>query len=194
MPHFVVQYRNTGNVPVTFSDFELILPRHAIFQDGQYVSTLGADFFLDKRKSSRVGSLQHIKSLDYRTNKVRLEAGESHTDYFDLGAFLPDLDTTKVMNTQGIPPGFDPILKFTDSWENEIVCDRWGVADGPWKHTDWDKLVAAGYRMSDPSTLTATQRTLSRRWRFQVMGRKNAMPEPEEREISLEEALQDEPD
>jgi hypothetical protein len=34
MPHFMLQINNTGNVPVTFSDFELILPRRDIFRDG----------------------------------------------------------------------------------------------------------------------------------------------------------------
>src|SRR5829696_7553873 len=27
MPHFMVEFANTGTVPVTFSDFELMLPR-----------------------------------------------------------------------------------------------------------------------------------------------------------------------
>ncbi len=52
MPHFVLEYRNTGNVPVTFSDFELVLPRHDIIRDGQFVGHLGAELFIDKKKSS----------------------------------------------------------------------------------------------------------------------------------------------
>ena len=51
MPHFVVEYRNTGNVPVTFSDFELALPRHDFIQGDKLVGHLGAE--LSSTRGSR---------------------------------------------------------------------------------------------------------------------------------------------
>lgn len=54
MPHFMLQINNTGNVPVTFSDFELILPRRDIFRDGSFVAHPGARAFIDKLPSFRL--------------------------------------------------------------------------------------------------------------------------------------------
>ena len=79
-------------VPVVFSDFVLVLPRleGVIDGDGTFILHPGAELFIDKRPTSRMGNLQQWRMLDYRTNKVRLEPGDSHSDFFDLGAFLPN--------------------------------------------------------------------------------------------------------
>jgi hypothetical protein len=45
--------------------------------------------YIDKRPTSTVAMMKMFKAVDFRTNKVRLELGDSHTDFFDPGAFLP---------------------------------------------------------------------------------------------------------
>jgi len=167
MPHFVVEYRNTGNVPVTFSDFELVLPRHDIIQSGQLVGHLGADLFIDKRRSSRIGAMQHVRAIDYRTGKVELPPRSSHSDYFDLGAFLPDFDAEK-LGPARVPPDFEPVLKLTDSWAHELWIDRHGVHDGRWKHRDEERLASEfDYRLFTGKTLTR-RRTGLRRWKTDI--------------------------
>jgi hypothetical protein len=69
MPHFVLMYRNVGNVPVMFSDFELKYPRlDAVDNEGKFILTPGADLYIDKRLSSRLGGAQQYKKIDYRTS------------------------------------------------------------------------------------------------------------------------------
>jgi hypothetical protein len=64
IPHFIVRYENTGNTPVTFSDFELLLPRKMFRDDDVYVFSSGAELFIDKRRASRVaGLVQFEKSI-----------------------------------------------------------------------------------------------------------------------------------
>jgi hypothetical protein len=123
MPHFVLEYRNTGNVPVTFSDFELVLPRHDFIRNGQLVGHLGAELFIDKKKASRIGSFQHVQAIDYRTIRVELPPRTSDSTYFDLGAFLPNLNPERIEPAQ-VPLDFEPVLKLTDSWGHELWVDR----------------------------------------------------------------------
>lgn len=110
MPHFVVEYENQGNVPVTFSDFELLLPRfEEVSTEGNYKMHLGAKLYIDKRPTSTVGAIQHLRGIDYRTNTVRLEPGESHSDFFDLGAFLEDADPKRAAADRRPSPNFEPV-------------------------------------------------------------------------------------
>lgn len=117
MPHFVLSYRNVGNVPVTFSDFELKYPRlDAVDASGGFTLTTGARLHIDKRLSSRVGGVQEYEVIDYRTNMVELAPGASHTDFFDLGALLgwegeerdPDAYSLMPMAQRNVPENFHP--------------------------------------------------------------------------------------
>src|SRR4051812_44826215 len=47
MPHFVVEYSNAGNVPVTFSDFNLVMPRRLFDEEDTYIDNLGAELFIE---------------------------------------------------------------------------------------------------------------------------------------------------
>jgi hypothetical protein len=71
---------------VTFSDFELLLPRKMFRNDDVYIYSSGAELFIDKRPSSRVAGLAQFEKVDYRTTELRLDPGDSHTDFFDLAA------------------------------------------------------------------------------------------------------------
>ncbi|MEX2647179.1 MAG: hypothetical protein WD249_13030 [Gaiellaceae bacterium] len=146
MPHFLVEYENRGNVPVVFSDFMLMLPRleGVLDESGEFVLHPGAELLIDKRPTTRVGGYQVLRKLDYRTNKVRLEPGEMHTDFFDLGAFFPDVEPgDSPWNQVSVPPDFHPVLSFHDNFGNRYYCDQDGVHRGDWEHPNLDALRAA---------------------------------------------------
>jgi hypothetical protein len=136
MPHFQLEYENRGNVPIVFSDFFLQLPRieGVVDSDGTFVFHPGAELLIDKRPTTRIGGYQLARKLDYRTNKVRLEPGEMHTDYFDLGAFFPADEGTAPWATVSVPSDFQPILSFHDNFGNTYYCDETGVHRGRWVH------------------------------------------------------------
>jgi hypothetical protein len=146
MPHFMLEYENRGNVPVVFSDFMLMLPRieGIVGGDSRLILHPGAELFIDKRPTTRVGGYQLLRRLDYRTNKVRLEPGEMHTDYFDLGAFFTDVELGHSLWTQvNIPNDFHPILSFHDNFGNNYYCDEHGIHRGTWEHPHLDVLRAS---------------------------------------------------
>jgi hypothetical protein len=165
MPHFVLEYENLGDVPVVFSDFELMLPR-TMFRGDTFIDHPGATLLIDKRKSSTVGGIKEFSRIDYRTNKVRLQPSESHTDFFDLGAFLEDFDDADPLPTGRVPADFDPILQFRDSYGNEFYCDADGVHTGPYKHAELDKLLAKGVQKTLPRKITAARDRWRPTWRF----------------------------
>jgi len=108
-----------------------------------------------------------VQAIDYRTGKVELPPQASHTDYFDLGAFLPDFDPER-LGPAKVPPDFEPILKFTDSWAHEVWIDRYGLHDGRWKHRDEDRLAEEfDYKIHSSRTL-ARRRTWRRRWQTEI--------------------------
>lgn len=164
VPHFIVQYENCGNVPVTFSEFELLLPRldGVIDSESGFVLHLGAQLYIDKRPSSRIWGLQHLKALDYRTNKVPLEPGASHTDFFDLGAFVGRDALATGESAVQIPPDFSPVLQFHDSFGHEFHCDEAGVQEGPYVYPHESALTAAGFSPAPSPTLTTARRRI--RW------------------------------
>jgi hypothetical protein len=135
MPHFLVEYENRGNVPVVFSDFVLHLPRieGVIDPDGKFIAHPGADLFIDKRPTTRWAGQQIYRLIDFRTNTVRLGSGDTHTDFFDLGAFAP--------NDQ-VPDDFHPILTFHDNYGNNFYADEDGVHRGAWKYPHRHALEA----------------------------------------------------
>ena len=146
MPHFLVEYENRGNIAVTFSDFVLALPRleNVIDDDGKFILHPGAELFIDKRPTSRMGNMQHWRKLDYRTNNVRLEPGDSHTDFFDLGAFLPDVKPDSRFKQVSIPADFSPLLTFHDSYGNRYYCDDEGIHRGEYEYPHVAALMGAG--------------------------------------------------
>jgi hypothetical protein len=110
---------------------------------------------------------QHVRAIDYRTNKVELPPHSSHSDYFDLGAFLPGFDPERI-GPANVPPDFEPILKFDDSWGHELWIDRHGLHDGRWKHRDEDRLAEEfGYKIQSSRTLVR-RRTWRRRWQTEI--------------------------
>jgi hypothetical protein len=175
MPHFVVMYRNVGNVPVTFSDFELKYPRlDAVDNKGDFILTPGADLYIDKRLSSRLGGAQQYKKIDYRTNKVELAPGAMHTDFFDLGALLgwkPEEEEEEeeeggystALETRTVPTDFHPVLTFTDSFGNELHCDEDGVHLGPYRYPHERAFRAGVPEVKMPHTLEVARSRL--RWR-----------------------------
>lgn len=172
MPHFVLQYQNLGEVTVVFSDFELLLPRR-MFRGDTFIDHPGADLLIDKRKSSTVGGIKEYSKVDYRTNKVRLEPGESHTDFFDLEAFLPNFDPTDPMPTGGVPAGFNPALQFRDSFGHEYYCDEKALHTGAYKHPELDKLLAKGVKRLPPNEITATRSRRRPKWSFTYTAEKD---------------------
>jgi hypothetical protein len=163
MPHFVVQYENLGNVPVAFSDFELVLPRfEKVAPDGSYTMHLGAEFFIDKRPTSTIGALQHIRAVDYRSNKVRLEPGEAHTDFFDLGAFVGNGDPPGPLEPAKLPTDFNPVLTFHDSFGSRYHCDAEGIHVGRWESPMLRDMRAAGASLKPDTTGLLSQRRLIR--------------------------------
>jgi hypothetical protein len=163
IPHFVVQYDNHGNAPVTFSDFEILLPRlkGVVGKDGSFVLHLGAELFIDKRPSSRVWGIQHLKGLDYRTNKVPLRPGASHTDFFDLGAFVEVNDAFGGDQVR-IPDDFEPVLQFRDSYGHWFHCDASGAHLGEYAYPHQRDLEAAGLRVQPASVVKSKRRPI--RW------------------------------
>lgn len=145
VPHFVLEYENRGNVPVVFSDFFLLLPRleGVLTTDGAFISHPGADLLIDKRPSARIGSAQAYRIMDYRTNKVRLEPGDSHTDFFDLEAFVSAGgrygDGPLKMT---IPHDFSPVLTFHDQYGNAFYADPEGIHGGAWRYPHQAALEA----------------------------------------------------
>lgn len=169
MPYFIVQFRNDGNKPVTFADFELILPRPNVIHQGKLMAHLGAELFIDKRRSSRLGAMQTADAIDYRTVKVELPPSSSHTEFFDLGAFLPNLNPDEHLQSNQIPPDFEPVLHFGDSWRNDICVDRHGIHEGEWHHSDEKELAGMGHtKYSLGSTLHRKRRWLSRKWKIET--------------------------
>jgi hypothetical protein len=163
MPHFVVEYENQGNVPVTFSDFELLLPRfEEVSADGDYKMHLGAKLYIDKRPTSTVGAIQHLRAVDYRTNAVRLEPGESRSDFFDLSAFLDDADPNEPLPIVALPPQFEPVLTFRDSFGNRYHCDANGAHSGRYEAPMTTAMRAAGIKLSDPNAVVTARRWI--RW------------------------------
>jgi hypothetical protein len=132
MPHFLIEYENRGNVPITFSDFMLALPRLEGVIDAKYgfVDHPGAKMFIDKRETSTLATAQEFKAMDFRTNKVRLEPGDSHTDFFDLEAFLPEAKQSDSFRVENVPNDFKPILTFHDSYGNVFWADEDGLRAG----------------------------------------------------------------
>jgi hypothetical protein len=171
MPHFQLEYENRGNTPVAFSDFFLILPRieGAIDSDGKFNFHQGAELLIDKRPTTRVGGYQLARAMDYRTNKVPLEPGEMHTDFFDFGAFFPNVTEGKSRwGSVHVPSDFQPILSFHDNFGNTYYCDDKGVHRGRWQQQRWG--TAADWKRSDGSSdgsagttggLTASENLLS---------------------------------
>jgi hypothetical protein len=164
MPHFVVQYENHGNAPVTFSDFELLLPRlkGVVGTDGKFVLHLGAELFIDKRPTSRVWGIQHLKALDYRTKRLSLAPGQSHTDFFDLGAFVQAPDAFARGTELRIPDDFEPILQFRDSFGHEFHCDQDGAHHGAYRYPHQRELEAEGLRERASASATLQRRPI--RW------------------------------
>lgn len=165
MPHFQLEYENRGNTPVAFSDFFLILPRieGAIDSDGKFNFHQGAELLIDKRPTTRVGGYQLARAMDYRTNKVPLEPGEMHTDFFDFGAFFPNVTEGKSRwGSVHVPSDFQPILSFHDNFGNTYYCDDKGVHRGRWEHPHLDALRAAAATLGYGSGLETKRRFL--RW------------------------------
>jgi hypothetical protein len=100
-----------------------------VSQDGKFVLHPGAQLFIDKRPTSKLGKQQAYKYVDYRTDKVTLQPGESHTDFFDLGAFLPNADTSGPMAIVDTS-NFHPVMTFHDSRGNRFHCDVDGIHEG----------------------------------------------------------------
>src|SRR5207253_2139452 len=108
-----------------YSDFTIHLPRidGVIDANGDFVFHQGAELLIDKRPTTRIAGYQLASKMDYRTNKVRLEPGEMHTDYFDLGAFFPDAVASARWSAVNVPLDFNPILTFHDNFGNIFYAD-----------------------------------------------------------------------
>lgn len=167
MPHFVVTYRNLGNVAVTFSDFELRWPRldGAIDANGEFRLTTGAELYIDKRLTSTIGGVQEYSKLDYRTDKRHLEPGERHTDFFDLGALLGWQDGASAVEPKHplrweqrtVPGDFHPVLTFSDSFGNDYYCDEVGVHFGEYTYPYAEAAVRALSAKRTPRLLTVSR-------------------------------------
>jgi hypothetical protein len=147
MPYFMLEYENRGNVPIVFSDFMLMLPRADDCTDssGNFTFHPGAELFIDGEPKTTVAGYQFLQKLDHRTCKVRLEPGEMHTDYFDLGVFFPGVTgAVSPWDDVRIPPDFRPILSFHDNFGNTYHCDDTGIHSGQWTHPSAEALRAAG--------------------------------------------------
>ena len=143
VPHFVLDYRNEGNVSVVFSDFEVFLPRlDPLDEEGRFIFQPGADFFIDKRPTMEIGGIQQYSKIDHRTNVVRLGPRESHVDYFDLESLLPDgWDEVGWDSATAFARRFSPILRFRESWGNEYHCDQAGAHFGEYVYPYEDALT-----------------------------------------------------
>jgi hypothetical protein len=163
MPHFMVEYENRGNTPVTFSDFMLILPRIDGLIDGagRFVLHPGAELLIDKRPTTRIAAFQSFSKIDYRTAKVRLEPQEMHTDYFDLGAFFPEAKSeASRWKDVKVPTDFHPVMSFHDNFGNSYYCDNDGLHEGRWEPPHLDALRAAGARIGFSQGLQSRRRLL----------------------------------
>jgi hypothetical protein len=166
MPHFVVQFENEGTVPVTFSDFELLLPEVLTpDEDGQLVGTMGAELYIDKNRASRIVALQHIEKIDYRTTKVELRGRSSHMEFFDLRTFLPEGwgELGKLDKNYGTLADFEPVLAFHDNYGNEFHCDRRGIHRGAYEHPQMEALKTEGYDPGTPSKIVVKRRRVGTR-------------------------------
>jgi hypothetical protein len=143
MPHFLVEYENRGNVPIVFSDFILALPRleGVIDEERGFVTHVGAELFIDKRPTSTIAGMQQFSAVDYRTDKVRLDPGDSHTDFFDLGAFLPDMQQGDRFRAENVPHDFSPIITFHDSFGNNLWADEDGVRSGLYEYPHDEEML-----------------------------------------------------
>jgi hypothetical protein len=127
----------------------LLYPRlDALDRRGGFILIPGAKLYIDKRLSSRLGAVQEHKAIDYRTNKVELPPGASHTDFFDLGALL-DWTSEKeeggyewARKERAVPEDFHPVLTFTDSYGNDIHCDEHGPHSGPYRYPHQREMLA----------------------------------------------------
>jgi hypothetical protein len=177
MPHFLVEYENLGNVPLTFSDFELVLPRfEKVSSTGDYKLQLGAELFIDKRPTARIGPIQHLRAIDYRTNTVRLEPGASYSDFFDLGAFVEGADPKQKFSTGKLPPDFEPVLTFRDSFANRYWVNAEGVHAGRYEAPMAAAIRAGGRTLRDPQTVTSRRRLI--RWLGWDYGKVTEQPKP----------------
>ena len=136
MPHFLMEYENRGNVAAIFSDFILVLPRLKDVIDPKrgFVGHVGAEVFIDKRPTTTFAGTQEYKAIDFRTHRVRLSPGDSHTDFFDLGAFLPGAEQTDQFQAGDVPADFSPVLTFHDSYGNNFYADTEGLHAGLYRY------------------------------------------------------------
>jgi hypothetical protein len=121
----------------------------------------GAELYIDKRRTSTIGPMQMFKAMDFRTNRVRLEPGDSHTDFFDLGAFLPDAQQSDRFRVDSLPSDFSPILQFHDSHGNSFYADPDGLHAGLYAYLYEEELLKIGTPSASLGILT-TRRAL--RW------------------------------
>lgn len=156
MPHFIIEYENRGNVSVVFSDFFLLLPRlgGALDPNGNFIAHVGADLFIDKRPTSTIAGRQEYRAMDYRTNRVQLGQGDSHTDFFDLGAFLPGAEQADRFNTSHVPSDFSPVLTFHDSHGNIFYADAEGLHAGFYEYPYQAEILRVGKLRESAGLLT----------------------------------------
>jgi hypothetical protein len=160
MPHFLIEYENRGNVDAVFSDFMLMLPRLEGVIDAKhgFVLQVGAEVFIDKRPTTTFAGAQEYKAIDYRTHRVRLAPGDSHTDFFDLGAFLPGAEQSERFKSANVPSDFSPVLAFHDSYGNNFYADTEGLHPGVYQYPHESEMMKGGRRRRSIGILSG------RRW------------------------------
>jgi hypothetical protein len=156
----LIEYENRGNVEAVFSDFMLMLPRleGVIDPERGFVLDPGAEVFIDKRPTTTFAGAQEYKALDYRTHRVRLAPGDSHTDFFDLGAFLPGAEQSDRLKVPNVPSDFSPVLAFHDSYGNNFYADTEGLHSGVYQYPHEAEMMKGRRRRQSIGILTR------RRW------------------------------
>lgn len=164
MPHFVVTFENIGNVPVTFSGFEIVQPRR-MFRGDTYIDHLGAELFIDGKRSSRIGTKKDAEKVDYLTTAVRLQPQDSAVEFFPLATLFPNIDTER-LQAASTGPDLNPVLQFNDSFGNVYYCDDLGIHNGRWNHPEMRRLLAIGAREIPTESLIAERGRFRREWRW----------------------------
>jgi hypothetical protein len=184
VPRFVVEWQNLGNLPVTFSHFELLEPRSTgvVSPAGEFIWHEGAEFFIDGIPRGRVPSLQAFHKVDFKTQSIDVPPRSVAAEIFEMKSFVDEaLPGQRELVLADLDPYFEPVLAFQDSFGHQFHCDSHGVHPGEYVFPAEDALRRAMSEGSLEQRVVVDKNWLRLllvrpRWRFQTKFARRHIP------------------